>query len=313
MSATATDTSGPAVLGKIPSQGDFVRLNGSHKIAQAFHRWLEEGHEAVRRASAELPAAPVNFVFTAPGERVALIGAMGRSEDRVGRSFPLCVFRIVEGPAAAARLGELPFAYGAFFRGAASLLADAAQLTSNEIGQRLGQLEPASRGDFALAGTQLRLLRAAAAEAHLRPLSAPERLPGNIYYGVRTFAVACRAERGKEPSKPGVMLDVPLAEDGDPGFWLELAQPLLAWKTLPPALFWLAGAAPRLLLCVGTPGPSVLMHLARPEHSSMKLWPLHTQQPSAVDAAREALSSDQRGAIDAAHTTVEELLRQLAS
>jgi type VI secretion system protein ImpM len=125
--------------------------------------------------------------------------------------------------------------------------------------------------------------------------------------------MACRAERGKEPSKPGVMVDIPLPEDGDPRFWLELAQPLLGWKALPPALFWVAGGSPRLLLCVGTPAPSVLMHLARPEHANMKLWPLHTQQASAIDAARQALTAEQRAAIEAADTTVGDLVRRLTS
>ncbi|HZA52386.1 MAG TPA: TagF domain-containing protein, partial [Myxococcaceae bacterium] len=254
----------------------------------------------------------VNFLFTAPGERAALIGVMARSEDRVGRSFPLCVFHVVDGAATAARLGEIPISYGAFLRGAATLLSDAVNLSPQEIAARLQALESASRGDFALAGAELGLFRAAAAEPHVRPLSA-SRLPGNVFYGLRTFAMACRAERGKEPSKPSVMLDVPLPEDGDPRFWLELAQQLLAWKTLPPALFWAAGPAPRLLLCVGTPAPSVLMHLARPEHAAMKLWPLHTQQASAVDAARQALTGEQRAAIEAADTPVGELVKHLTS
>jgi type VI secretion system protein ImpM len=312
MSAAASEVAGPSLLGKIPAHGDFVRLQISDPLAHAFHRWLEEGHEALRRANAELPEAPVSFVFTAPGERAALIGVMVPSEDRVGRAFPLCVFRVIDGAAAAAQLGELPVAYGAFLRGAAALLSDAAALAPDAIAQRLQALESASRGDFALAGAQLRLLRDAAAHAHLRPLSASE-VPGNTYYGLRTFVMACRAERGKEPSKPGVMLDVPLPEDGEPGFWLELAQQLLSWRTLPPALFWVRSPTPRLLLCVGTAGPSVLMHLARPEHASMKLWPLHTHQASAVDAARQALTAEQRAAIDAAHTTVGELVKHLTS
>ncbi|HZA49507.1 MAG TPA: TagF domain-containing protein, partial [Myxococcaceae bacterium] len=56
--AQGRETSGPSLLGKIPSQGDFVRVQISHPVAHAFHRWLEEGHEVVRRANAELSEAP---------------------------------------------------------------------------------------------------------------------------------------------------------------------------------------------------------------------------------------------------------------
>src|SRR5919198_1685017 len=241
MIAQGQEVAGASLLGKIPAQGDFVRIRMAHPLGHALHRWLEEGHEALRRANAELPNAPVSFLFTAPGERAALIGVMGPSEDRVGRAFPLCIFRVIDGVSAVAHLAGLPIAYGAFLRGAAELVSHASQLSPDAIVERLEALESASTGDFALAGAQLELLHAAAAERHLRPLTASE-APGNVYYGLHTLLLACRAERGKEPSKPGVMLDVRLPDEGDPGLWLELAQRLLAWKTLPPGLFWEAGA-----------------------------------------------------------------------
>ena len=40
-----------ALLGKAPCQGDFIRWNALDPVSQQFHKWLEEGHEVVRRAN----------------------------------------------------------------------------------------------------------------------------------------------------------------------------------------------------------------------------------------------------------------------
>jgi type VI secretion system ImpM family protein len=197
---SAPSANGPGLLGKIPAQGDFVRVGATSPLAQAFHRWLEEAHEGVRRANAQLPATPIRFLFTAPGEREVLIGTMAPGEDKVGRAFPLCVFRALDGAAAAEKLAELPLAFAPFFQSAEALIAEAAALRADDLGPRLAALEPQSRGDFALAGSERRLRAAASAGAQLSALASPE-VPGNVYYGLRTFVLACRAEQKKEPSK----------------------------------------------------------------------------------------------------------------
>jgi type VI secretion system protein ImpM len=297
-----------ALLGKAPCQGDFIRWNAGDALSQAFHRWLEEAHEAVRRANARLPETPVGFVFTAPGGRQALVGTLAASSDRVGRAFPLAVYLSVNAASAAEQVSALPDSFRAFFAAGRQLLADAASLSLGDLESRLAALASVSAGDAVGAEAQRRRVLASPAAPLLQRLQADGEPAGVPYYAFNTLLKACQAERGKEPSKPGVTLECPFPQPLGPFPWVELAKRQLRWRTAPPALFWHDGPAPRAFVSIGTPGVSVLMHLAKPEHSSMKVWPLRTRQAAAVESARQALSPAQRKVLEDPGTTVEALL-----
>jgi len=297
-----------ALLGKAPCQGDFIRWNAADPVSQAFHRWLEESHEAVRRANTQLPAEPTCFVFTAPGGRQALVGTLATSSDRVGRVFPLAVYVAIDAAGAAEHLSSLPDSFRGFFAAGRQLLADAATLSASELEARVTALAAVSAGDAVGAEAhRRRVLGSSAAPLvqQFQPDGAPAGVP---YYAFNTFLKACQAERGKEPSKPGVTLECPFPESLGPFIWAELAKRQLRWRSMPPAMFWHLGPSPRLLLSIGTPGVALLMHLAKPEHSSMKVWPLRTRQVSAIESAQKALSPAQRQALEDPGTTLEALL-----
>ena len=106
-----------ALLGKAPCQGDFIRWNASDPVSAQFHKWLEEGHEAVRRANLTLSAEPICFVYSAAGGRQALLGMMAPSSDKVGRQFPLTVYVPVDLGPISGNAATLYGSHQAFFAG----------------------------------------------------------------------------------------------------------------------------------------------------------------------------------------------------
>lgn len=302
-----------ALLGKAPCQGDFIRWNAADPVSAQFHKWLEEGHEAVRRANLALTAEPICFVYTAAGGRQALVGMMGPSSDKVGRQFPLTVFVPVDLGPASSNAATLYGSHQAFFAGARQLLADAAKLSSDELAKRVEALGPHASGDSAAAETYRRKVNTAPASSLVKMFTGDGAAPGAQYYAFRTFMMACAAERGKEPSKPGVTLDCPFTDELGPYPWVEMARRMLQWRGMMPALFWHGGPNPRLLVSLGPPSSTLLMHLAKPDHSSMKLWPLRTKAANAIETAKQALNANQRRALDDASSTAESLILAFSS
>ncbi|WP_321549657.1 type VI secretion system-associated protein TagF [Hyalangium rubrum] len=298
-----------ALLGKAPCQGDFIRWNASDPVSQQFHRWLEEGHEAVRRGNVLLPAEPIHFLFTMAGGRQGLMGMMAPSSDKVGRIFPLAVYVPADLASLAGHTAPLlPGSHQAFFAAARQLLADAATLSADELNKRVEALGAHAEGDSGDAEDYRRKAQLAPASSLVKQFTSDGAAPGAQYYAFRTFMTACSAEKGKEPSKPGVTLDCPFSEETGPYPWVELARRLLQWRSTPPSLFWHYGPSPRLLLSLGPPASSALMHLAKLDHSSRNLWPLRTKQPNAIESAKQALSASQRRAIEDDGVTTEALL-----
>jgi type VI secretion system protein ImpM len=80
-----------------------------------------------------------------------------------------------------------------------------------------------------------------------------------------------------------------------------------------PALFWNAGPQPRLLVSLGPPSSTLLLHLVKPDHSSMKLWPLRTKATNAIETAKQALNANQRRALDDEGATTESLILAFSS
>jgi type VI secretion system protein ImpM len=302
-----------ALLGKAPCQGDFIRWNATDPLSQQFHRWLEEGHEVVRRANLTLQPEPICFVYTVAGGRQALVGMMGPSTDKVGRHFPLAIYVPVDLGPVSGNASTLQGSHQAFFAGARKLLTDAATLSAADLAKRVDGLSADAAGDSAAAETYRRRALAAPASALIKQFTGDGAPAGAQYYAFRTFMMACAAERGKEPSKPGVTLDCPYPEETGPYPWVEMSRRLLQWRGMMPALFWQGGPTPRLLLSLGPPSSTLLMHLVKPDHSSMKLWPLRTKAANAIETAKQSLNSNQRRALDDAASTAEALVLAFAS
>jgi type VI secretion system protein ImpM len=121
------------LFGKIPAQGDFVRLNASTPAALAFDAFLQESLDGLRRTGGDLVPEPVRFAFfEASGS--GLCGVFCPSQDAVGRSYPLSVFV----PLSSVRgVAALPIVTRDFLEAGGELLALSATLPSAELANQV--------------------------------------------------------------------------------------------------------------------------------------------------------------------------------
>jgi len=292
----------PALYGKIPAQGDFLRSNVVDPAAVDFSRWLEEAQEGMYRTQATLPELPVCFVHVVPQARTAVVGALLPSRDAVGRVFPFAAFVPVEVGALSRSYPRAPLAFSMFLGEVARLGRDAATLTAATVLERLRQLPLPGPAEWDLADELTDRLLDQPAQGLLSSLGEP---PSGAAYGLRTFLSACSGEAAEVPARTRAVLECPLAGEG-PAVWLELAHRVLRWRS-PPAFFWTEAAPPRLLISLGAPPASVLGLLARPDPRSSLVWPLRTSQKAAADTALAALTSEQRAAVSDPQRTLRQL------
>ena len=253
-----------------------------------------------------------NFVFTAPGQKQALVGLLTPSTDSLGRAFPLAVFTEVarrHGPALRADAGGLPALPP---RRAALLARSARSWTCRNCWSAPGGAALPGPGDFSVA-QRLRTPRWRSTAPRSCPGPVVEGTPdGGRYYALHTFLTACVGERGREQSPAGVALDCPFPARLGPVAWLELSSRAAALAEPAPAFFWSEGERPRLLLSLGAAPPALFLALAQPGRPGAQVWPLRTERPAAIDNARKGLKAAARQVIDAPSTTLEQLLRALA-
>jgi len=203
----------------------------------------------------------------------------------------------------------VPDLYRAFFEGACALLADAPTLASRQIADRLRHLQLPGSSDLAAAQSAARDAGAERVRELLQRLFGDA--AGSEHYAFWTFEVACQKVRGRDPGRVNVALDCPCARETDAWVWLELARRVLRWPA-PPQFFWRNGTDSALVLSLGSPPPAVLAFFSSPPQPSQKIWPLRTQQPSAVAAARKALSAAHLSAIERPDATVADLVASLS-
>jgi type VI secretion system protein ImpM len=292
----------PALYGKIPAQGDFLRSNVVDPAAVEFSRWLEEAQEGMYRTQAALPGLPVCFVHLVPQARTAVVGALLPSRDAVGRVFPFAAFLPVDASQLSRTYPRAPFAYSMFLGEVARLGRDAASLGAPAVLERIRQLPLPGPPEWDLADELTERLLDQPAEGLLSSLGDS---PAGAAYGLRTFFSACSGEAAEIPARTRVVLECPLAGEG-PAVWLELARRVLRWRS-PPPFFWTEAAPPRLLISLGAPPASVLGLLARPDPRSNLVWPLRTTQQAAADTALAALTPEQRAAVGDPQRTLREL------
>lgn len=258
-----------------------------------------------------------------------LVGALGRSGDRVGRAFPLAVFAQVSGPGVGAAFSVLPALASRFLGAVESLLADARSVPDAGVGSLPGagarSLPLASVSSLSLAGVveRVRALplpgagEAAAAEAWARDVAsrsparellaqvsgADGRQAACVFHAFRT---ACHAARGREPVRGAAAVDCPVGGEVDVYAWLELARRALG-RSFPPSFFWREGASPRLVISLGPPPAAVVAHLLTPGADHPRIRPLLSREPGDAATARRALGPRLVAALDSADVTVGEL------
>jgi type VI secretion system protein ImpM len=311
------------VFGKIPAQGDFVRLNASTPAALAFDAFLQESLDGLRRTGGDLVPEPVRFAFFDASGGTGVCGVFAPSRDSVGRSYPLSVFA----PLASARdVAALPIVTRQFMEAAGELLAEAESLGAPAIASRVRDL-PGLSEDGAGGETLRRLLDGTGAAWLWQTMFPDEPLP-SAAYAVHTAKLACDSAGARASAGTGVILDCPTPNEPAALFWLATVEALLGggggvgggangggggasagppavaaagWNgavpAVAPSFFWSASHGGRMLIALGRPPSSLLTYLTRPEASSTRLWPLATQIPAARQSALRDIAPDLRQAL----------------
>ncbi|WP_390915576.1 type VI secretion system-associated protein TagF [Pseudosulfitobacter sp. SM2401] len=137
---------GFGAFGKMPSLGDFFRINAPQAFVEPWDIWLQTGMQEVRRLlgpdwQACFMSAPV-WRFTLGAGLAgpdAMLGVLMPSVDRVGREFPLTLMATVSDPASPT---EVHAGAGDVFRSLEDVALDALDddMTRDTLAQSLSRL-----------------------------------------------------------------------------------------------------------------------------------------------------------------------------
>lgn len=276
------------LFGKIPAKGDFVRHNVVDDAARSFEQWVQESNDALRGAGGEMPDQPIRVVFTPPGSAKTVVAVIVPSEDKVGRKFPIVMFALTASSATPGQFSVLPVAWSAFMDAAAQLGRRASTLDLDQLKIGLEMLPQVAMPEVSHAEEICRktLAHPLTEELHARLFGAVD---GMHLYAYQTFLTACEDAAKGDPGKASTVLDCPIHVDVDLFLWLELAKRVFGFPAAHPSYFWIEDPAPRLLLSLGPAPLAMLQFLANPTLDNQRLWPLTTDRPKAVDAARGTL------------------------
>jgi type VI secretion system protein ImpM len=309
---TSLSSTTVSVYGKIPSQGDFVRINASDSVAQALDIWVQESLEALQRTASEFPTDPVYFVFNPPIQNAhTLIGVMLRSADSVGRVYPLVIFVRIDPAALGGAYSGFPTAYSRFLSDAARLHGELARTDATLLAQKVRSLRVPSQADITLAGTVCQHVLTTSLGSDLIVRLFSDASLGKQYYAFKTVLDACDTTRTRPPRVP-IVLDCPIAGDIDLFVWLELCRRRLQNTPIRPGFIWRERGVGRLLVTLGYSHGSVVRLLVHPEEQPTQLWPLHTTRQDAIELARQGIAPHHRQCLDAPTIPFETLLATLA-
>jgi len=253
-----------ACLGKIPTHGDFVRVQVGTAALRSFDGWMRTGLRRGRKRSRfSVPGGgPTRRFVFGGGEEAVLVGALRMSRDEQGRRYPFSVVCELSG-----RRGTpphrvyLPVQCAAFFDEATSLIR---QAVAGEVGRdglrrglgRLPHLHPTPT----VPRQHKRFLRRRTVGDLGDALARRTADRGD---GVRSLVhvVSGPLQRIANPLAQG--LRWPLPDEGQPpgsfvSFWTAIALQRASGGSSAPALFWTDPAStesPSDLLMYEDPAP----------------------------------------------------------
>lgn len=301
------------VYGKIPTQGDFVRVNAADAAAQSLDLWVQENLESLQRTGMEFPAEPTYFLHHRLDPTVPVtIGAMCRSQDRVGRAYPMVVFARIQPAWIAPRFPGVFVGYGHFLRAAARLLGDLPRADGQLVGAWARQLRVPGPHELGAADGVCRqsLDGTAAGTVLARLFGDPAR--GLRYHGLKTVVEACDAARAG-PSRVPITLEFPLQADLDFFSVLELCRRRLFGSGIVPTMVWREDVAPRAVVSLGPAHASMMRFLITPDEGSNALWPLMTSRADVVARSAQSLAPHHRQVLDRFDLPLETLLAVMSS
>ncbi|MBL8603497.1 MAG: type VI secretion system-associated protein TagF [Myxococcales bacterium] len=302
------------IYGKLPTQGDFVRVNASDPAAQSLDLWVQESLEQLQRAGAELPREATFFCYQGPHPALpVLLGAMAPSRDSVGRVYPVLIFTRIDPQLAAARLSALHVGYGRFLLDAARMLgdldrADGALLAAWSRNMRLPSPELLAQADRVCMHV---LGQSLSGDLQARVFGADAMARWHYAYALKTVVDGCDSARAR-PSRLSITLDCPVGSDLDGFAWLEMIRRRLYGSQVRPSFVWREGAAPRLLVALGAATPTMLKQLARPADQAQNLWPLRAGRAEALEQAWAAMAPHHRQVLETPALPLEHLFAQMA-
>ncbi|MEY4581698.1 MAG: hypothetical protein RL701_6401 [Pseudomonadota bacterium] len=277
-------------VGKTPARPDFVRQNVTDRIGAEFDRWLQNNMQVLQQGKAELPNG-VRYMFSAPGCDSVAIGTLGRSQDQVGRAFPLAIYCSLPVADIGANFPAVPHASAEFLVAAEAILANVQTLSLDELRDSVLALTPPSAADV-LASTQSLLdqIQRVPAGPLLAQLFSDDPNQSQAY-GVHTLCTATAAVQKAPAAGPATVLDCPLGAVGEAGVypWLELTRRRLAWSNPCPSSLWVLEPSPRLLIALGHASEQFLHFAAVPRLRATRLWPLVSERPDAIARAQALL------------------------
>lgn len=300
------------VYGKIPSEGDFVRVNASDPSAQSLDVWVQESLEALQRAGVDLPPEPLFFLHQGPHPAVPpVIGALVPSHDRVGRVYPVLVFARVDPALAQSRLPALHVTYGQFLLDAAQMLRDLPRADAQLLAAWSRRLRLPAPATVATCDTVCRDVLEGCTVGEFARRAFPAASAIALHYAFRTALDACDAARSR-PSKVAITLECPVSGDLDGFVWLELVRRRLYGTPVRPSVAWREGAQPAMLIALGPAPGSMLRQLARRGDQASHLWPLTTDRGDVMEQSYASMAPHHRQVLDAPGAPLEALLSTLS-
>lgn len=306
--APPTERDAVGIYGKIPTQGDFVRINAADAAAQSLDLWVQECLEGLQRAGMEVPAEPTYFLHHRLDPAVPVtVGAMCRSQDKVGRAYPMVVFARVQPAWLAPRFPGIFVGYGHFLRSAARLLGDLPRADGQLLSAWARQLRVPNPHELNAADNVCRqCLDATPSGAVLTSLFGdPAR--GQRYHALKTVIDACDSARAGAARVP---ITLEFAPQADLDFFavLELCRRRLFGSGLVPSMVWREESAPRAVVALGPAHASMLKFLVNPTESSNALWPLGSDREEVISRSAQALAPHHRQVLDRFDLPLETLL-----
>ena len=299
------------LFGKTSAHGDFIKLNASAPVVSSFAQWLNEGVQLLGQANVGFPSTPVGFLYSDSSQREVLVGAFVRSQDKVGREFPLSIFAMLDARVAATIFPLVPSAYDAFLNEVVGILLGAQGLDVSALGQRMAILREPSQSDLSAAeATSTSELNAYTMGEFQQQFGALGQ--GHHYYAFHAVLSACESLRGSPPPTSGIItLECPIASATMSMAWLQLTKRALKWH-VSPSFFWTSDESRRLLLSLGSPPPAVMKYIVGADPNAAKLWPLRTTSDAAILAAHKALDPNLRASIDTPQNSFSHVLSTIA-
>jgi type VI secretion system protein ImpM len=278
---------GWTMFGKTPREGDFVRHDLRDPIAMECFRWVADAVAQQPAWVRAVPAQGVRFVFrSATAQERVLVGVMVRSQDRVGREFPLVALHEVSALEVGRAFPAVPLAWCGALGDARRVMTERASLEPiASVASALSGIAPPRASDLrdAYARASRALQLAAAEEFHDRVFGDADAAPHYAYHTVRVAAAQVGRAQG-----PALVCPVTVASDATA--WLELLRRLVPALDRPLGCLWTSGVDARLVVCLSDMPTTALHAVVGCAAESSRIWPLSTSSDAARAKARAVIA-----------------------